>query len=533
MNSVEFIFRVLFDASLRMACLIAVFMALRSLLRGQVSARVLFWVWIALAIRLVIPFAVPVKWSPFNLTHFAYHDSSALEPQGLAAEPALSAVIAPQRTPSAPVSFPKEPSASLAPLSPVQWAASVWAIGVTVLLIGRALAYRRFVSRLRQADPATSSVLRTFAAQAATELGLRGIQVVITDSVGAPALHGVFQPKLLFPPGLLEKLDPHEIQLIVAHELGHYHRRDLLAHALIHAAWILHWFNPLVWIAARAARHDCELACDEYVVRRLGSTEPQIYGATLLKILGMASQSPKGPLGLGIVESKQQLKWRIQMIIANRSSSLTRTVLGCLLLALIAGLSLTREAQAQQPATAAVPAVTTTPPKGWWKNGTDNASTYIAGVDRTQTHEGLPSAYVKSIPPSIEGFGGMMQMCSAENFVGKRLRLSAWMKTEKANDGGAHLWFRVDGKEKNELLQFDNMDGRSVKGTNDWKPYTVVLDVPANAAALAYGFFVTGTGQVWVSDVKIEEVGLDVPSTNMTANKVRSLPNTPVNLRFE
>ena len=529
MNVAESIFRVVFDTSWRMACLIAIFLALRSLLRRHVSARVLFWVWIAVAIRLVIPFAVPVKWSPFNFTHLAYRDSPAIAPQGLAAEPSRSAIMMPQRKLSAPVHLQEERSAGLAPLSPIQWAASVWAVGVTFLVIGRVMAYRRFANRLRHAARATRSALSSYAA----ELGIRGIQAVITDSVGAPALHGVFQPKLLFPAGLLETLDPREIQLIVAHELGHYHRCDLLAHALIQAARILHWFNPLVWIAARAARHDCELACDEYVVRRLGSTEPHIYGATLLKILGMAGQSSKAPLGLGIVESKQQLKWRIQMIIANKSSSLTRTVLGGLLLTLIVGLSLTREAQAQQPATAALPAVTTTPPNGWWKNGTDNAIAYIAGVDRTQTHEGLPSAYVKSIPSSIEGFGGMMQMCSAEKFVGKRLRLSAWMKTENANDGGAHLWFRVDGKEKNELLQFDNMDGRSVKGTNDWKPYAIVLDIPANAAALAYGFFVNGTGQVWVSDVKIEEVGLDVSSTNMTANKVRSLPNTPVNLRFD
>ena len=220
------------------------------------------------------------------------------------------------------------------------------------------------------------------------------------------------------------------------------------------------------------------------------------------------------------------------MMIANMSSSLMRTIPGSVLLALVAGFCLTREAQAQQPAASTAPAVTTTAPNGWWKNGTNNAVAYVAGVDRTQTHAGLPSAYVKSIQPSIDGFGGMMQMCSAEKFLGKRLRLSAWMKTENANDGGAHLWFRVDGKEKNELLQFDNMDGRSVNGSNDWKQYSLVLDVPANAAVLAYGFFVSGTGQVWVSDLKIGEVGSDVPSTN-TAKKAPGLPTSPVNLGFD
>jgi hypothetical protein len=221
------------------------------------------------------------------------------------------------------------------------------------------------------------------------------------------------------------------------------------------------------------------------------------------------------------------------MIIAKKPPFLTRTVLSGAVLALVAGLCLNREARAQQPAVVTGPTVTTTAPNGWWKNGTNNAVAYVAGVDRSQTHEGLRSAYVKSIQPAIEGFGGMMQMCSAENFIGKRLRFSAWMKTENANDGGAHLWFRVDGKEKNAMLQFDNMDSRPVKGTTEWQQYSVVLDVPADAAALAYGFFVQGTGQAWVSGVKIEEVGPDVPSTNMTGNKARGLPDAPVNLGFD
>jgi beta-lactamase regulating signal transducer with metallopeptidase domain len=533
MNAMESVFLVVFDASWRMACLILLFLALRPLLRGHVSARVLFWVWIAVAIRLLIPFAMPVNWSPFNLRRLAYRVPSAIETQMPAAEPRQSAAITVQLAPSAPVPFTEVRPARHVTLSPVQWAASAWALGVTVLFTGRVRTYRRFVRRLRHWYTITDSALAASAAETAAELGVRGVHVTVTDSVGAPALHGIFRPTLLFPPGLLERLSPREVQLIVAHELGHYQRRDLLAQAFIHAAQILHWFNPLIWVAARVARHDCELACDEFVIRRLGSIEPQVYGATLLKIVGMASQTSQAPLGLGIVESKQQIKRRIQMIIANKPPFFTRTVLGCALLALVAGLSLTRETQAQQPAVVIAPAITTTAPKGWKKNGTNNAVAYVAGVDRSQTHGGLPSAYVKSIQPSIEGFGGMMQMCSAENFIGKRLRLSAWMKTENANDGGAHLWFRVDGKEINAILQFDNMDSRPVKGTTEWKQYSVVLDVPANALALAYGFFVDGTGQAWISGVKIEEVGQDVPSTNMTGNKARSLPDAPVNLGFD
>jgi hypothetical protein len=53
--------------------------------------------------------------------------------------------------------------------------------------------------------------------------------------------------------------------------------------------------------------------------------------------------------------------------------------------------------------------------------------------------------------------------------------------------------------------------------------------VPASAGALAFGIFIDGTGQAWISGVKLEEVGPDVPTTNAPEKK---LPDAPVNLDF-
>jgi hypothetical protein len=146
---------------------------------------------------------------------------------------------------------------------------------------------------------------------------------------------------------------------------------------------------------------------------------------------------------------------------------------------------------------------------------------------------GLPSAYVQNVDSSTDGFGGMMQTNSAEELLGKRVRLSGWAKTEDANDGGGHLWLRIDGQQRGVSLQFDNMDRNPIKGTTGWQQYSVVLDVPSEATALAYGFFVHGRGKMWVSGTKIEPVGSEVPSTNMLTGQFNSLPKTPVNLSFD
>ena len=78
MNAVETIFRVLIDVSWRSSWLILVALALHALLRGRLPARVVFWVWIAVAIRLLLPFAIPVAWSPFNFAPFAHRPTPVI-----------------------------------------------------------------------------------------------------------------------------------------------------------------------------------------------------------------------------------------------------------------------------------------------------------------------------------------------------------------------------------------------------------------------------------------------------------------------
>ena len=70
------------------------------------------------------------------------------------------------------------------------------------------------------------------------------------------------------------------------------------------------------------------------------------------------------------------------------------------------------------------------------------------------------------------------------------------MRTEDA--GAAQLWLRVDGR--TVALAFDNMDARPVQGTTPWSNYTVSLDVPQGAVAVAFGVILKWGGTVWADD---------------------------------
>jgi hypothetical protein len=165
-------------------------------------------------------------------------------------------------------------------------------------------------------------------------------------------------------------------------------------------------------------------------------------------------------------------------------------------------------------------------PKGWFVAGSKPAE-YESGIDTVAAYNGHPSAYLRAKVSSVEGFGTLMQDFRADHYLGKRVRFSAFVKTERAQDW-AGLWMRVDKESKQ--LAFDNMQDRSIKGTTDWKQYDVVLDVPQNATGIFFGVLLSGTGTVWLSEAKFEIVGPNVLTTNGVA---QSKQDEPMNLDFE
>ncbi len=83
------------------------------------------------------------------------------------------------------------------------------------------------------------------------------------------------------------------------------------------------------------------------------------------------------------------------------------------------------------------------------------------------------------------------------------------------------------------MLAFDNMRNRKISGTQDWATHSVVLDVAEEAETILFGIFLSLQGQVWMSDVHLDVVGQEVPTTDILAEVLEEiLPERPVNLEF-
>ncbi len=167
-------------------------------------------------------------------------------------------------------------------------------------------------------------------------------------------------------------------------------------------------------------------------------------------------------------------------------------------------------------------------PKGWFAAGS-RPKDYKMSVDRAIAHSGQASAQLKSIVAKPAGFGTLMQMCKADAYRGKRVRMSGYARSQDVT-AWAGLWLRIDGPNR-EPLGFDNMEQRPIKGTSDWKKYEIVLDVPASAQEIAFGILLSGAGQVWMDDLDFEVVGTEVPTTG-SKPKEATTP-APTNLNFE
>jgi len=166
-------------------------------------------------------------------------------------------------------------------------------------------------------------------------------------------------------------------------------------------------------------------------------------------------------------------------------------------------------------------------PDGWYPAGS-NPNEYEMGIDNTIFQSGQSCAYIKSKNPKRDEFGTLMQTISAENYLGKRLQLSGYIKSEDVEEWSG-MWMRIDG-ESNKLLGFDNMQDRAIKGNTDWNKYEIVLDVPVSSKTILFGVLLTGEGKVWFDNFELKEVDKSVQLTDRRKENRRS---EPINLDFE
>lgn len=177
------------------------------------------------------------------------------------------------------------------------------------------------------------------------------------------------------------------------------------------------------------------------------------------------------------------------------------------------------EVKTRKPAAAASPPPTDTRqfgvPKQWLLRGSASRN-YELRSDRSNVFSGNASAILRSLDKEIQPnlTGSAVQAVRAAPYVGKRVQMTVAMRTEPLLGTNTLAWMYVTDP-ASVVIAYQvvamRLEGERARG--DWRRYRVVMDVPWHGEVLAYGFSIQGKGAVWVDDVRIDAVDLNVPLT--------------------
>lgn len=253
------------NMSIASSVLFLLVLLLRRLLRGLGSAGFLYLLWLPLLFRMLVPYSLPSPASLFNL-----FGKSLSTPGGVL----LSVTYF---DPQQPVLQSVAGGEHLVTKELLGFAAGLWA-AVAVIQAAWVLA-RYFLLRKKLAH-GRSADLTAMESLFARATGGKRVPVIYTTAVAAPLVFGFLHPKIALPVKMQGQTEGTEY--ILLHELTHVRCRDYMVLQLFTAAAILHWFNPLAWLARRLMIQDMEAACDESVLGLLNSDRRVEYAQTLL-----------------------------------------------------------------------------------------------------------------------------------------------------------------------------------------------------------------------------------------------------------
>lgn len=303
------------------AAALAAWAVCKLLRRAHAPSRLLCWLWLAVGLRFVLPWGIPLSLPRPQNTQLA---AAADTVQELGELPLVA--------PPPAVSAPAAALPWYARLTPWHALAAVWAVGVAVLAVRGIVGYIK--------------LKRHVALACKTSDGCYG-----GACVTAPFTLGILRPRVYLP----DDLQGTARQAVLLHEQTHIRRRDPLTKPLFYAVACLHWFNPLAWLAFCTFERDMEAACDEAAVRGRPLPERNAYCESLLHF-AVQGRSIPGSLAFG----QGSVKERIVHLLHYR-----RLGAGALAVcAAVVGLSVTacmvRPQVEDAPATAAPPATAET-----------------------------------------------------------------------------------------------------------------------------------------------------------------------------
>ncbi|MBL9138104.1 MAG: M56 family metallopeptidase [Verrucomicrobiales bacterium] len=142
------------------------------------------------------------------------------------------------------------------------WLTLVWAVGFLICAGRLALGHLRLARWIRIGQPATHPLSLLTHELSRSHAGQSPPEVIVSSGTGSPFACGLIHRRVVLPDELIQRLDSHDLRVLLGHELAHLRRQDPLWCAAWSWVAALAWFHPLAWWAARSHVLACELEAD-------------------------------------------------------------------------------------------------------------------------------------------------------------------------------------------------------------------------------------------------------------------------------
>lgn len=281
----------LIECSVAMSVLILLFIAITPLLSKRYAAKWRYYAWLVIVIGLIIPFRPHLDTALIQMdipVAPSYIQQMILGNAGTVGDNNSQTGIQQMMSRNAGTVGDNNSQIvtirqKLAAIPWYQWADFLWIAGAVILIAYHGIRHLRFLKIVKRwsqevSDQQTLDTLQGLQAN----LESKHVKLRVCPCITSPMMIGFINPVILLPS---TNYSVDEMTFILKHEMVHFKRKDLWYKSLVLLATAIHWFNPVVYLMARAIAVQCEISCDEEVVQSTDMDRRQQYSEAIIRVI--------------------------------------------------------------------------------------------------------------------------------------------------------------------------------------------------------------------------------------------------------
>lgn len=319
--------------SASVSLIVMILLLLSPVLNKRYAVKWKYWIWIFLAVRLLIPYSGIDGWPVVDIVPQTERQGSLQTTEGTVDHPPEQAVT-PRRI---IVRIPEPLTTSIMAhekrnpgFTMLDIIAYIWITVSLIILCFHLISYFCYKQQVRRGGKRIKDVrMMRQVYELKRELQIRpSVCVVAYSRASSPMMTGFLRPVVILPD---VHYDAEKLYFILKHELIHWKRKDVSVKLLLAVANAVHWFNPLIWVMRKEAVIDMELSCDERVVQGDGYAVRKAYTESILSVIHQ--QCTRGTMiSTQFYGGKQIMKKRFQNILSKKRKRNGAAVLVCAIL---------------------------------------------------------------------------------------------------------------------------------------------------------------------------------------------------------